>query len=261
MNSLHSITLVGAGNLATHLGRALVNSGYKISQVFSLSDYKARKLAYELNSEFITQLEQVDRTSDLIVLAVKDDKVTGVADFIGKVPGIVVHVSGSVPIEALAGAGDDKGVIYPLQTFSVDRQVDFGEVSVCLEASNEQTRIKLRNLANTISRRVFEVDSDTRRKLHMAAVFINNFPNHLYYIAEEMAKETGVPFDILKPLALETVAKAFDLSPKDAQTGPAKRGEETVMQRHLQLLDEHPMWQEIYRMISDSIVKLYHRED
>lgn len=253
MNPVREVTLVGAGNLATHLAQAFVQADISIRQVFSNDIYKARKLAWEVDAEPIDQLEQVQKNVDLLFLAVKDDVIGGVAGFLGKGPATIVHGAGSVPMEVLHLAGPNIGVFYPLQTFSKERPVDFSHITICLEAASVQVREQLVDLAQRLRVKVVEMDSEQRRKVHLAAVFVNNFTNYLLKVAGGMAAEQHVSLDIFRPLAEETVAKAFELGPEAAQTGPAERQEDLVLQRHLKLLEDHPEWQRLYHYFSEAI--------
>ena len=143
-----------------------------------------------------------------------------------------------------------------LQTFSKNREVNMSAVPICLEAHHESDIKILEKLAATVSEKVYQVDSERRKALHLAAVFVNNFTNHLYHIGQKICEDSKLPTSILQPLIQETVGKIEQLSPRDAQTGPARRGDDETIKKHLEQLDSSE-YKEIYRVMSESIGKLY----
>jgi predicted short-subunit dehydrogenase-like oxidoreductase (DUF2520 family) len=150
------------------------------------------------------------------------------------------------------------GVFYPLQTFSKGRKVNMHQVPVCLEASSAEILMVLTVLADAIGDAVFEINSRQRKFLHLAAVMVNNFTNHLYHLAEEFLEDRELGFDLLKPLIVETALKVTEIDPSTAQTGPARRGDKQTIQKHLELLDGNPEYKQIYEIISSQILKRYH---
>lgn len=249
------VTLIGAGNVAHHLGLALRSKGVEILQVFSRNSDKANHLASITSSEAISDLSKV-AASDLVVLAVSDQAIPEVSAALARFlpeDTFVVHTSGATPSAFIAGHFRRYGVFYPLQTFSTGREVDFGEIPICVHAGTEPGLLELEALARRISRSVHRVNDEQRRWLHLTAVVVNNFPNHLYHLACEVLSDQHLPFDLLKPLILETARKVQDHPPAAMQTGPARRGDRATIEAHLRLLEQYPGLREVYEALTRSI--------
>ncbi|GET29714.1 Rossmann-like and DUF2520 domain-containing protein [Prolixibacter sp. SD074] len=251
------IVLIGAGNLATRLGLRLKECNHRIVQVYSRTEKSARELADKLKTEWTTRVDEVSPEGQLYLVSVSDKAVEPLLCKIGFGKRLVAHTAGSMPLDVLQPFTDNFGVFYPLQTFSKSRAVDFSQIPVCIEANNPENLAILRKLGASISNDVREIGSEQRRQLHLSAVFVCNFVNHLYTIGEELLKEKEIDFDVLKPLIIETAAKVLEFSPKDAQTGPAVRFDRNVIDRHLEMLEEHPQWNDIYKLLSESIHQLH----
>lgn len=247
------IVLFGTGNMATRLGIALQAKTAEIVQVYGRNDYKASLLADRLGCTYTTSLKEINTTAELYLLAVSDEAITAVASSIPAGNRLIVHTAGSVDLAVLSPFSINYGVLYPLQTLSISREADFKQVPFCLEANNSTNLKKLKNLAELLSEKVVSISSEQRRQLHLAAVFVCNFVNHFYAIGERIVGEKQLDFGLLKPLILETALKVQEHSPQTVQTGPAVRGNRTIMDRHLKMLSEHPDWQELYALISDNI--------
>ncbi|MCX6353244.1 MAG: DUF2520 domain-containing protein, partial [Bacteroidetes bacterium] len=240
MHHPKKITLIGAGNVATHLGEVLQKNGCHIDCVYSHTMLHAEVLANKLGCPFTTAIDQIPTHSDYYFFCIKDDAIAKIAPHLA-VNGVVIHTSGSVGMEVLKNGDNKYGVFYPLQSFSKEAKVNWEEIPVCIEASDVHTETELMSLALLVGAKTYLVDSHKRALLHLAAVWVNNFSNHLLYEAEQICNDADLPFDILEPLAKETIRKAFHLGTKKSQTGPAKRRDETVIKQHLQLLgDENP---------------------
>jgi predicted short-subunit dehydrogenase-like oxidoreductase (DUF2520 family) len=225
-----SVLLVGKGNVATHLYTAFLKAdGISVKQISS------RKL------ENVTP-------ADVTIIAVSDDVIAEVSSKIKNT--FVVHTSGSVSLNDLKN-NSNKGVFYMLQTFSKDKEVDFSEIPFCLEATNEKEYQLLERLAKSIGIKIYTINSEQRKTLHVAAVFVNNFTNHLFKIGNDICKENYIPFEILQPLIKETFLKIQSLSPEKAQTGPAIRKDKKTIKNHLNLLNTGQ--QEIYNILTKSI--------
>ncbi|WP_430972400.1 Rossmann-like and DUF2520 domain-containing protein [Sunxiuqinia rutila] len=250
---IRNISLVGAGNLATQLGKALKQAGLHINQVYSRTQSSAQTLATVLDCRYTIDLAQLEET-DLIIVSVKDDALEQVLDQL-RHHAWVVHTAGSVPMKLLASYVGEYGVFYPLQTFSKKRDVDFTSIPICLEASTATFYDELHKLAGRLSETVRSINSEERKVLHLAAVFTCNFVNHFYHLGDSLLEERGMDFELLQPLILETALKVKDLKPSDAQTGPAVRFDETIINKHLQLLADKPELQKIYSFVSESIYK------
>jgi len=204
------------------------------------------------SSKIINDLKDL-KPADIILVAVSDDAISEVTSQIPVKNQLVAHISGSSPLEVINGT-HRRGVFYMLQTFSKGKQVDFSQVPFCLEADNESDFATLEQLALLFSEKVYKINTEQRKSLHTAAVFVSNFVNHMYVLGEEICKENKVPFEILKPLIIETAHKLEFLSPKKAQTGPAIRNDKQTIDRQIEsLTDENKKL--IYKTITNSIKK------
>ena len=252
------IALIGAGNVATHLGKAWQQAGCTVVQVYSRTEQSASELATCLCVPFVTSLDEVCTDADIYVVAVKDAVLQELIPVLvkGREAALFVHTAGSMPMAVWQGVAPRHGVLYPMQTFSKARKVDFASVSFFVEANHQADKEVLKELAGALSPKVYEATSAQRTYLHMAAVFACNFANHMYTLSAQLLEKNGLPFDAMLPLIDETARKVHGLHPHDAQTGPAIRGDENVMGKHLAMLADEPEIKEIYRIISNSIQEL-----
>ena len=196
--------------------------------------------------------------ADIYLIAVSDDAIQDLAERLAGENRFLAHTSGSTALNKMPKIGK-RGVFYPLQTFSKDAELDFQEIPLCLEAENENDYLLLEKLGGNISNNVLRVNSDQRLQLHMAAVFVNNFTNHLFHIGQELCEEKGLSFDLLHPLIRETMRKIENNDPLQVQTGPARRGDTTTMQKQLDNL-KNKTHKDIYKLISESIHSTYAEE-
>ena len=247
------IVLIGAGNVATHLGKALLNTGNEILQVYSRTSESAKLLATELNTEYTINISQLFDKADLYIISVSDDVLPDILKKLKIENKLIVHTSGFLPMDTLKQVSENYGVFYPLQTFSKSREVEMRSVPICIEANTPENLQLLNSLAGQISSDVRQINSDQRKVLHLSAVFACNFPNFMYAIAEKILQNHDMDFSILKPLILETAQKIQELEPANAQTGPAIRGDERVINAHLKMLDNYPAYQKLYQIITDQI--------
>lgn len=250
------ITLIGSGNVATHLAAAFKNAGHHIVQVYSRNLQNAALLAYHVKAEAIDDLSAIHPETDLFVIAVKDDQIGLMAEQIARYDKLIVHTSGATGIYALTAFTDNAGVFYPLQTFSKSKEVDFLKVPLCIEGADEQITQNLLQLARSISNNVSRVSSAQRKTLHLAGVFACNFSNYLYGVAQQLLAKDNLDFDLLRPLITETAEKVQRHLPQAVQTGPAVRNDENTMNFHLQLLNGEPQLQELYQLLSQGIIKM-----
>jgi predicted short-subunit dehydrogenase-like oxidoreductase (DUF2520 family) len=250
--SSDKISIIGSGNVAWHLAKQLFACDFTINAVYSRNLDNAKLLAEQVKAQAVNKIELIP-PSDLYLFAVKDDAYRGIIDSFPKTTAVCVHTSGSLELNMLSKISDNYGVLYPFQTFSKSKSIDFQKIPICVEASNSQTENVLLSVANKLSPIVRLLNSEQRAYLHLAGVFACNFTNALYAIAEQIAKEQQIDFEIIKPLILETAHKIETLSPAEAQTGPAKRNDQTIMQKHLELLT-NPQWKEIYKLLSDILL-------
>ena len=244
------VVIIGSGNVAQHLILAFQKTDeIDLVQVFARDK---NKLAHLLDSDKIISDYAEIKEADLYLIEVSDDAIAEVSSRLHFADKLVAHTSGSVALEQL-DSKNRKAVFYPLQTFSKNKEVDFKAIPICLEAENQNDLMVLKTVAKTISEKVFEIHSAQRKSLHVAAVFVNNFVNHLYKIGNDICTENNVPFDILKPLILETAKKIETLTPLEAQTGPAKRNDTQTINAHLAFLTAHNQ-KEIYKLLTQSII-------
>lgn len=252
-----TVVLLGAGRVATHLAPALVRAGVRLLQVWSRTEESARVVAEPLGVPYTDDLDAVVSDADIYIVCVSDGALPQVAEKVVAVAGkspLYLHTAGSVGMELWQRCGALRyGILYPLQTFSKEREVDMREVSFFVEASSDESIVKVEDLASKLSTKVFRADSERRARLHISAVFACNFANAMYGIAYRLLAEEDIPFEVLLPLIDETSAKVHVLTPKEAQTGPAVRGDKDVMQSHLQTLAENQELSEMYATISNYI--------
>lgn len=248
-----NIVLIGAGNLATNLAMALQAQRYNIVQVFSRTEAAAQQLADQLGAPCTTRLTDLCTDADLYIYALTDEALPTVINNMPRINGIHVHTAGSMPMHIFDGKQANYGVVYPFQTFSKNKRVDFTHIPIFVEANNVQTLDLLTNTVRTISKNVYFANSEDRKFLHLSGVFANNFTNYLYTIAADLLAERGLPFEVLQPLIREGVGKLDSLSPIEAQTGPAVRGDHSVVSEHLRLLADHPAWAQLYQTLSEAI--------
>ncbi|KAA6350760.1 Glutamyl-tRNA reductase [termite gut metagenome] len=250
-----SIVFIGAGNLATNLAKALYRKGYRITQVYSRTEEAARALAETVEADYTTRLEGLQAEASLYIVSLKDAAFVELLPEIvaGKEKGLWVHTAGSISMSVWEGYVKRYGVLYPMQTFSKQCEVDFQHIPFFIEASNRKDAEYLKSIASTLSNKVYEADSEQRKGLHLAAVFTCNFVNHLYALGADLLEKYNLSFDTMLPLIDETARKVHELPPREAQTGPAVRHDENVMNKHLELLADEPKMQEIYRLLSESI--------
>lgn len=247
------VTFVGAGNLATNLAVALHEAGHVVSQVFSRTGESAGALASMVGADALTSMADLDSDSDIYIISVSDKALEDVAAQAvkGREDVLFVHTAGSMPMDVIPARR--RGVIYPMQSFSRQRLVDFFTIPVFIEASEGDDLVLLGNLARSVSGSVTELSSADRVYLHLAAVFCCNFTNHCYALGEEILKRHGVSFSAMFPLIDEVAKKVHTVSPKDAQTGPASRHDWNVVNKHLSMLADSPGLQAVYQLMSKSI--------
>lgn len=255
MNQEKKIVLIGCGNVGYHLGRRLKKRGAKIVQVHSRTKKRAKRLAKKIKVAYTTDLGKIVSDADLYILAVRDDAIAEVAEKISQITtnALMVHTSGATPSTVFQTYTNRYGIFYPLQTFSIDRAANFKTIPMCVDAVEHEDFVFLKQLAEQICRNVYHITDEQRAILHVAAVFVNNFTNHLFHIGESIVEKEGLSFDILKPLMKETVEKIMVYPAKSMQTGPAIRGDKKTIERHLKYLEQYPDYQELYKKITEDI--------
>ncbi|MFL5739457.1 MAG: Rossmann-like and DUF2520 domain-containing protein [Flavisolibacter sp.] len=246
------IVIIGTGNTATVLGRKLKAAGHRIVQVFGRDSISASRLAYELGTESTTYWNVVNRNADIYILAVSDIAVKEIVEELHFSNKTIVHTAASVPLDALKNKSSHFGVLYPLQSLKKESG-RLPEIPIIIDASDEATLQELDTLAHSISAQVVAAGDEQRMKMHLAAVFCNNFVNHLYALAEEYCTREGIDFQLLLPLIRETANRLEDIPPSGAQTGPALRNDLLTIDHHLALLEKYPHLREVYQLMTESI--------
>jgi len=250
---------IGAGNLAVQLSKAFQSKGFGISQIYSRTEQSAKYLAEKLSTKYTTSATEIDKTADIYFVAIKDSAIDEVLKQIHFNNKLLVHCSGSLPLSAMEKYSENFGVFYPLQTFSRVHDINFSEIPVFVEANSKKNEKILIEIASQISGSVHVLDSDKRKTLHISAVFACNFVNYFYTIAADILKSKEIPFDVLKPLILETTKKIQEIVPEEAQTGPAIRFDKKIIDEHLKELETSPEYQQLYMSISKSIFDRYNK--
>ncbi len=255
-----NVSIIGSGNLAWHLAPALDNVGFVVKEVYSRNPQHAESLTDRLyQAEVKATLDFSTSDSSLFIIATSDDAIKSIAqEIILPDEAILVHTSGSQPLSELEfSATTNIGVFYPLQTFSKQKKIDFKNTPIFIESNNEETEEALMLIGKSISDQVRRIASGERMALHVAAVFASNFTNHILTISKNIMEQNGLDYDWLKPLILETIQKSLSLDPERAQTGPAKRGDLEILDKHLAFLKDDEAVAEIYKIVSQHIVDRY----
>jgi predicted short-subunit dehydrogenase-like oxidoreductase (DUF2520 family) len=255
-----NVSFIGSGNLAWHLAPALDNTNFSVKQVYSQTRKHAAALAEKLyQAEVKASLDFSGSPSRVFILAISDDAIQEIAqELVLPEDAILVHTSGSQPLSVLGYAATPNiGVLYPLQTFSKAQKVDFKDIPFFIETENDETEKVLMAMAKAISKKVYKISSPDRRALHVGAVFASNFTNHMLTLASEILTEHGLDFELLKPLIVETINKSLSIGPENSQTGPAKRGDVEILDKHYAFLQKDKALAEIYQIISQHILDKY----
>ena len=258
---IRKIAILGAGKLATHFSIALKNRGYSIVQVYNRTADAGLALANVLSCSYINSFDELSTDADLYCLALSDSVIESYALKMHFKEQLVVMFSGTLDIQVLNHASDNFGVIYPPQSFTKLKEVNFSEVPLCFEGSNEESTFQLTKLAAALSSTIFPVTFTQRKMLHLAAVFANNFPNFLFSVSERLLNENNLPKELLAPLITQTSANFLHKDIFALQTGPAIREDLEIMKLHLELLSGYPDFQDIYQLISESIIRQKHQND
>lgn len=250
------IVLIGSGNTATVLGRLLKAAGHNVYGVYSKTVQHAQQLAVELNAQHSGSIEAVSLRGDFYIVAVKDDKIPQVANTLNLQGKTVVHTSGAVAASVLAPCSADYGVLYPLQSLRKEA-VREPVIPFLIDGCNNNIKQQVRDIAESISSIVTEADDEKRLAMHVAAVIVSNFTNHLYTLAEDFCNKEHLPFKALVPLIQEVAERTTQYSPATMQTGPAIRNDAATIEKHISLLEGFPALQKMYAEITDSIMKFY----
>lgn len=246
------VVFIGAGNVATHLVEELYHKSFDIVQVYSRTAESAGALATKVDAMPVTDIKSVVNDADIYIFSVKDSVLEEVASLLPANNGIWIHTAGSLPMNILCKYTSRFGVLYPFQTFSKNRPVDWTDIPVFVEASDSESLSVLMDVAGELSDKVCELSSDKRRYVHLTGVFACNFTNHMYALSKQFLAKADLPFEAALPLIDETASKVHTLTPEEAQTGPAIRFDENIINKHLELIDDVNI-KEIYKLISGNI--------
>lgn len=255
LNKIESVSIIGAGNVATHLATELYSRGIKITEIWSWHLTNAEDLAKKTNASTCVTLSDLKTDVDLVIVAIKDDSVISMINQLPKGVPAIVHTSGGLNMDVLSGSSANIGVLYPLQSFRKDEQIEWNSVPICIEANNEDFSKLLRALGGELSKTVQYVNSDQRKKLHIAAVIANNFTNYLYSVSHDISIKADLPFSLLLPLIKQNTKKLTGNDPFEFQTGPAKRNDLKLIQDHIESLSDQPEVAGLYKYITDLIIK------
>ncbi|MEM1137027.1 MAG: Rossmann-like and DUF2520 domain-containing protein [Bacteroidota bacterium] len=255
----YKISFIGAGRVAWHLSQAFTKAGFTIFEVYSRNKSSALKVTNKIKQGKPTNKTDLSGSeANIFIIAVPDDIIAEIPNtIVFPKNSLILHTSGTVPLSILSTHFYRTGILYPLQTFSFDRQVHFENIPVCIEASDTQSLEVIKLISQSISDHVYEMNSEKRRKLHLAAVFACNFTNYLFTLSKEILTKERIAFDILANLVKETTEKAFEIGPESAQTGPAYRKDFNTISAHLKVLSEEKNKKEIYELLTKNIVEKY----
>ena len=262
MEQQDKIILIGAGNVAHHLAGALLKAGENLCQIYSRTLDSARQLGMKTGISYTAEVNEVYPDGDIYIFCVSDDALLSVFKSLRiNEEALILHTSGSVPLDIFKPYRQNYGVLYPLQTFSKTRNLDFGEIPLCIEAPDKEVLKTIGQIADKLSSKVYEISSEKRKKLHLAAVLANNFTNHLYHMAGKLLEKEDLDFNLLRPLIFETAHKVMQMIPENAQTGPARRGDTNILNLHKSMLKDNRDIQTLYVLLSQSIQQTYSKKE
>ena len=251
---INSVTIIGTGNVATHLGKAFLKAGIQINAVAGRDLNKAAALAQILNDTQAVLLRDTLPVSDAYIIAVKDDAIFEVAKLIGQVDRLLVHCSGATEGNVLDIKGNAYGVLWPMQTLTKNNDIDLGQTLIAVSGSDSKVEAALQQLAGKITSRLVAVTEEQRAMLHLTAVFINNYTNHMFVMAEKLLQAYQLDFNLFIPLIDEHINKLKTMSATQLQTGPASRGDMVTLNKHRNMLKQFPEIQQLYDTLAQSIL-------
>jgi len=247
------IGIIGSGNVATVMGRKVSKAGHKIIQVISRNEGHAQLLAKELNCGYASSFDDLNRDGDLYMVAISDSSLLELDKHLSLEKKMIVHTAGSVSKNVLGKISKNYGVLYPLQSLRKENE-NIPEIPLLVDANTAENLTLIYDFAKTISNDVRHSNDEERLKLHVGAIIVNNFTNHLYALTENYCKKENVDFKLLLPLINETASRLHFFSPTELQTGPAARNDKLTIEKHLALLKDHPALKRIYELMTESIL-------
>lgn len=254
-----NVLLIGSGNTATVLGKLITNAGHRIVQVWSRNSDHANELAGQLKAEAINSLNDLTADADICMIAVSDVVIPEIADQLRLKKKVLVHTAGSVSKEVLKNSSPNYGVLYPLQSLNKN-MVGLPEIPILIDGNSEDVKALLVDFASSFSSTVSMADDEIRMQMHLSAVMVSNFSNHLYALMEGYCTQHQLNFQLLHPIIAEVANRLVSGTAYDLQTGPARRGDDSTIQKHLLMLKEEPQLQKIYQIFTESIVSMYHKK-
>lgn len=252
------VVIIGSGNAALVLGKKIFNAGHEIMQVTGRNETACMKLAALFNTAFTVNWRMINRHADLYIIAIADAALNKIDEYLQLDKKLTVHTAGAVSKEVLKNVSENYGVLYPLQSLRGEKE-PLPEIPFLVDANTRKNILLIEEFAQTFSSKVQAADDETRKKIHLAAVLVNNFVNHLYTLTEDYCKKEKLDFTLLYPLIKETAEKIENSSPAAVQTGPAARGDEPTIKAHLQILNEYPQLKDLYKMFTGSISEHYRK--
>ena len=246
------VVIIGTGNVAYALAEKILHSEHELLQVTGRNAMHAERMGTHMNVPFTGSLDHLERMADLYIVAVSDESLQNISEWLRLNKKLVVHTAGSVSIDVLQNVSTNYGVLYPLQSLKRGMKVP-DEIPLLVDGNSPDDLALIKDFALSISSRVGVADDLTRKKLHLAAVFVNNFTNHLYALAEQYCDEEQLPFELLQPLIIETAERLSAQSARRSQTGPALRNDQSTITKHLELLKEYPALKKLYEIMTKSI--------
>lgn len=247
-----NVVMIGTGNVATVLCKLMYAKGHSIKQVVGRDEIKVNQLANLVQAESCIDIKNIKRDADIYIIAIVDDAVADVVNELYLQDKLLIHTAGSLSKHVLQNASSNYGVLWPLQTLRKETN-HLPEIPFIVDGSSELVINRLQNFAQTLSSKCFVANDEARIQLHLGAVVVSNFTNHLFALADDFCKKEQLDFQLLLPLINETVLRLANHAPKDVQTGPAVRGDFETVEKHLQFLNNYPELQEFYNIFSKRI--------
>jgi len=253
-----NICIIGSGNISSSIGLELKKSNFNINRVCSRNELSGKKLAKKLQASYTKYIE-IPSETDLVLIGVPDDQIQSVCKKIKSKA--VIHTSGTKKIDILKRCSGNYGVVWPIQTFS-KQNINFKNVPICIEANNKKFEMVLEKIFKKSSKSIFHFNYESRKILHLSAVFSCNFLNHLFYISKDILNDKKIDFSILYPIIKETTKKALNNNIKNSQTGPAVRKDLKTIEKHIKILSKtkKKKYIDIYKSITNSIISSYENE-
>lgn len=249
------ISFIGSGNVATHLALAMYNRGHQIEQIWSRTPEHASLLASRVEAEPITTFDEIRKTANLFIIAVTDNALPEVAQNLDLEGTVVLHTSGATPIDVLKSCSSCYGAVWSPQSFVRDVALEYSELPFCIEGSDVLTEDAIAEIMGMISPHIYRTTFEQRQYLHLSSVFVNNFPNALYAVAQKICRDRDIPFEILHPLIVTTAKNVAWGDVRYQMTGPAVRGDSRTIDAHLELLSHEPNLQDLYEHLTRTIIE------